>query len=172
MKIKFLAVIALMALMALSLSSCDGFEKTDGAPSPSNTVMISADSKVEEAKINEPFEIEVGIGHSGEIYATATLEISAPDCTIILPDGSSVEDRYVLEIPDYRDEKYAATPDKINFFETYSFIYTGTGDAGWIHFYLKGVTETKGGIEGHFESIYYSVSGETIHLTKTPPEKT
>jgi len=168
MKIRFFAII-LSTL--LCLSACGGSKSSSGGVHPPDVVRISAESKVTEAKIGEPFEIQVGLGRTeNEVFETARFQIDAANFAIILPDGSRVEEEYVLEIPDYLDEKYIAPNDKINFFETYRLIFIGEGDCeGNIYFTFTGLT--LGGSELRRVWFYYTVKGETIRLTKENPEK-
>ncbi len=166
MKIRFFAIILSTLLF---LSACGSKSSTGPLLGP-NLARISADNKVSEAKIDEPFEIRVGFGQIAPVYPTAKFLIYAADFAILLPDGSRVEEKYVLEIPDFLDEKYIAQDDKINFFETYRLVYIGAGDCkGNIRFIIKGIEAGSSESQGIW--FYYTVKGETIRLTKENPEK-
>ncbi len=168
MKIRFFAIILSTLLF---LSACGGSKSSTGGVHPPDVVRISAESQVTEAKIGEPLEIQVGLGRTeNEVFETARFQIDAANFAIILPDGSRVEEEYVLEIPDFLDEKYIAQDDKINFFETYRLVYIGVGDCkGNIRFIIKGIEGGGGESQGIW--FYYTVSGGTIRLTKESPEK-
>jgi hypothetical protein len=147
-------IIALFVLLLFCLSSCLGNNSNNddiaGDAANSNLVVISRIDKGVLFRTRKEtqnyvgigrfkgFEVNIGIGRYSDYYrglgpySSVTFTINAPGYTIVLPDGSRVDEKYSVVYSDFDDEKYKVRLGKDGYdkydemnYETFRFIYNG-----------------------------------------------
>lgn len=185
-------IIAIFVLLLFCLSSCLGnnSDKDESACGPfitSNLVIIRRLNREFSYRTINGFEIGVGIRYIGfEVdigigrysdyyqglgpYSSVTFKINAPGFTIVLPDGSRVEEKYSVVYSDFDDDKYRVPRGEDGFnkydemkYETFRFIYTGEewSDVkdNHIEFYLSYFDEEKSISDSESTHVYYEIRG-------------
>ncbi len=187
-------IIALFVLLMFCLSSCvvndSNNDDSTGGMINSNLVLVRwLDKEFSYRTINGfeigvgiryiGFEVDIGIGRRSDYYqglgpySSVTFEINAPGFTIVLPDGSRVEEKYSVVYSDFDDAKYGVPRGEDGHYkydemkrETFRFIYIGEewSDVkdNHIKFSLSYIDEERdSGIKSDFTTtyVYYEIRG-------------
>jgi len=190
-------IIALFVLLLFCLSSCVGNDSNNddrtGGTANSNLVLVRwLDKEFSYRTINGfeigvgiryiGFEVDIGIGRHFDYYqglgpySSVTFRINAPGFTIVLPDGSRVEEKYSVVYSDFDDDKYRVRLGNDGHYkydemkhETFRFIYIGEewSDVrdNHIEFSLSYIDEERDSErKSDFTStyIYYEIRGSFI----------
>ena len=187
-------IIAFLVLLLFCLSSCLGNNSNNddiaGDAANSNLAIISRLNREFSYRTINGFEIGVGIRYIGfEVdigigrhfdyyqglgpYSSVTFRINAPGYTIVLPDGSRVDEKYSVVYSDFDDDKYKVRRGEDGFYkydemnyETFRFIYNGEE---WSDGYIKSIKFSLSYIDEESDSgrisdsaasyVYYEIRG-------------
>ena len=187
-------IIALLVLLLFCLSSCLGNNSNNddiaGDAANSNLAIISRLNREFSYRTINGFEIGVGIRYIGfEVdigigrhfdyyqglgpYSSVTFTINAPGFTIVLLDGSRVEEKYSVVYSDFDDDKYRVRLGNDGHYkydemkhETFRFIYNGEE---WSDGYIKSIKFSLSYIDEESDSgrisdsaasyVYYEIRG-------------
>ena len=189
-------IIALFVLLLFCLSSCLGNNSNNddiaGDAAHSNLVVISRIDKGVLFRTRKEtqnyvgigrykgFEVNIGIGRYHDYwyglgpYSSVIFTINAPGYTIVLPDGSRVEEKYSVVYSDFDDDKYKVRRGEDGFYkydemnyETFRFIYNGEEwfDDGYIKFikfslsYIDEESDSGRISDSATSHIYYNILG-------------
>ena len=189
-------IIALFVLLLFCLSSCLGNNSNNddiaGDAANSNLVVISRIDKEVLFRTRKEtqnyvgigrykgFEVNIGIGRYHDYwyglgpYSSVIFTINAPGYTIVLPDGSRVEEKYSVVYSDFDDDKYKVRRGEDGFYkydemnyETFRFIYNGEEwfDDGYIKFiklslsYIDEESDSGRISDSATSHIYYNILG-------------
>lgn len=186
-------IIALFVLLLFCLSSCvgnnsDKAENSGGMITGNLVVTKKTDKKFVIKKWG--LDVDVGIGRYHDYwmgygpYYSVTLKINAPGFTIILPDGTTADEKCSVVYSDFDDDKYKVRRGEDGNYmyvemelESFRFIYKGDEiyRRGKINFFLSYIDEdelTSEEIEkgfftdGNGTIIYYCVYGPFLKVSK------
>ena len=139
--------------------------------------IMSAEILTQHVKVEEAFEVEVGFAQLFDPprYDSVTFNIYAKNINILVPDGTTFEERYKQEIPDFSQYKCDDEKEMPERIETFRFNYTGTKPEheATFTFYLSNPLpeSNESTSSGIYIDIYYIVRDGYITVTTKRPKK-